>query len=151
VAINAKTGEAALGCALGLGGIVLAVLAARMPAGTVALPGPGFVPLAIGVLLALVGAGCAVSAWVERSRAERISLGGLKAWGALAVLAVAAFAFEPLGAPITLGLAMAVLARLIGGYGLLRSALFGVLSSAVAWLVFTRLLGVGLPAGLLPL
>ena len=151
MAINAKTGEAALGCTLGIGGIVLAVLASRMPAGSVALPGPGFVPTAIGVLLAIVGAGCAVSAWSERSRPERVGLGGAGAWGALAILAAVAFAFEPIGAPITLALAMTGLARLLGGYGLLRSALFGVLSSAVAWPVFTRLLGVGLPAGLLPL
>jgi len=47
--------------------------------------------------------------------------------------------------------ATAVWARLLGGYGLLRCGLLGIAASAVAWSVFTRVLGVGLPAGILPL
>ena len=149
--VEAGRGEALVGLALTVFGVVLAVLAWRMPAGSVALPGPGFVPSALGVLLALVGAGCVARVLAANTAPRPIYVGGLKAWGALATLAAAAFLFEPLGAPLTLALAMAVLFRLAGGYSLVRCAVAGAVASAVAWLVFTRLLGVGLPPGILPL
>jgi hypothetical protein len=151
MALNARTGEAAVGVVLTAFGVALAALSARMPGGTLSLPGPGFVPMAVGALLAVVGAACALTAWRARSGAPQIGLGGMRAWGALGTLGGVALAFEPIGAPISLSLGMVVLARLLGGYGVVRCLLFGLISSAVAWLVFTRLLGVGLPAGLLPL
>ncbi|HZH26111.1 MAG TPA: tripartite tricarboxylate transporter TctB family protein [Azospirillaceae bacterium] len=146
-----KAGEAALGCALAGVGATLAYLASRMPAGSVALPGPGFMPLAIGVLLALAGSGCAVSAWCQRGTGGAVGLGGARTWGALATLSLVGLAFEPVGAPVTLAVATAVWARLLGDYGFLRCGLLGIAASAVAWSVFTRVLGVGLPAGILPL
>src|SRR5687767_10083551 len=118
--VDARRGEAAVGLALALFGIGLAFLAARMPAGSVSLPGPGFMPSALGVLLAIVGFGCAASALLSKDATRTINLGGLKAWGALATLAVTAFAFEPLGAPLSLSIAMAVLFRLAGRYSLVR-------------------------------
>ena len=108
-------------------------------------------PLALGILLALTGLGCVASTLVAKKAARTVELGGLKAWGALATLGIAAFLFEPLGAPLTLAVAMTALFRLAGGYSLVRCATGGLAAAAVAWLVFTRLLGVGLPAGLLPL
>jgi len=148
--VDARRGEAVVGLALTVFGIGLAFLASRMPAGSVSLPGPGFMPSAVGILLALVGIGCMAGALLPTDAARTINLGGVKAWGGLATLALAAFAFEPLGAPLTLSVVMAVLFRLAGGYSLARSAVFGCTASAMAWLVFTRLLGVGLPAGILP-
>ena len=151
MSVEAGRGEALVGLALTVFGIVLAVLAWRMPAGSVSLPGPGFMPTALGVLLALVGAGCVARALVASAAPRHMDLGGLKAWGALVTLAVAALLFESLGAPLTLALAMAALFRLTGGYSLVRCAVYGAAASVVAWLVFTRVLGVGLPPGLLPL
>jgi hypothetical protein len=86
-----------------------------------------------------------------RSAPDTVDLGALKASGALVTLAIAALLFEPLGAPLTLALTMATLFRLAGGYSLVRCVIFALIAAAVAWLVFTRLLGVGLPAGILPL
>jgi putative tricarboxylic transport membrane protein len=151
VQVDRKRGEAVVGLALAAFGAMLTALAWRMPSGSVSLPGPGFMPSAVGILLALTGVGCAVRTLVATDAAGTVNPGGLKAWGALATLAIAAFLFEPLGAPLTLALAMAALFRLAGGYSLLRCAMFSVIAAAVAWLVFTRLLGVGLPAGVLPL
>ena len=149
--VHGKRGEIAVGLALAAFGITLTALAWRMPAGSVSLPGPGFTPSAIGVLLALTGLGCAARALLAENAASTVSLGGLNTWGALATLAIAALLFEPLGAPLTLALTMTALFRLAGGYSLMRCAAFGLVAAAVAWLVFTRLLGVGLPAGILPL
>ena len=149
--VDRKRGEVFVGLALAAFGVTLTALAWRMPAGSVSLPGPGFMPSAVGILLARTGAGCIVRTMAAKDAAATVNLGKLNAWGALATLAVAAFLFEPLGAPLTLAFAMAALFRLAGAYSLVRCVVFGVIASAVAWLVFTRLLGVGLPAGILPL
>jgi hypothetical protein len=152
VALSVHRFEAVAGLALAGLGVALAVAASQMPKGTVALPGPGFVPLAIGVLLTLAGLGCAGRAFVTNvDAAETVSLGGLRVWGTLATLVGVGYAFEPLGAPITLAIAVTVFVRLLGDYSIARSATIGVIASAAAWLVFARLLGIGLPAGLLPL
>ena len=47
--VDARAGEAAAGAALALTGVALAASAAGMPSGSLALPGPGFVPLAVGM------------------------------------------------------------------------------------------------------
>ncbi len=150
MALSAHRFETAVGLALAGLGVALAVAASQMPKGTVALPGPGFVPLAIGVLLTFAGLGCAGRA-LAASTPETVGLGGLRVWGTLATLVGVGFAFEPLGAPITLALAVTLFVRLLGDYSIARSAMIGVIASAAAWLVFARLLGIGLPAGLLPL
>ncbi|HEY7382855.1 MAG TPA: tripartite tricarboxylate transporter TctB family protein [Beijerinckiaceae bacterium] len=149
--VDRRRGEVVVGLALVAFGVTLTALAWRMPAGSVSLPGPGFMPSAVGILLALTGLGCTLRTMTANDAPGTVSLGRLNAWGALATLAVVAFLFEPLGAPLTLALAMTALFRLAGGYRLVRCALSGVIAAAVAWLVFTRLLGVGLPAGILPL
>ena len=149
--VDGKRGEVVVGLALAAFGVTLAALAWRMPAGSMSLPGPGFMPSAVGILLALTGLACVASTLAAKDAPGTVNLGGLNAWGALAMLAVAALLFEPLGAPLTLALTMTALFRLAGGYSLVRCAIFGLIAAALAWLVFTRLLGVGLPAGVLPL
>lgn len=151
MALDARTGEMAAGVALALAGTALAAGAAGMPGGSLALPGPGFVPLAVGVLLALVGAGCAASARGQRPGVGTVALGGPRVWGTLGTLALTALAFEPLGAPLTLAAALAALFGLLGRASPARSLVLGAAASGAAWLVFTKLLGVGLPAGPLPL
>ena len=151
MSVEAKGGEVVVGTVLALGGAVLVALSTGMPKGSVALPGPGFVPAAVGVLLGLAGAGSAVAAWRRPGDGARVSLGGWRVWGSIAILALAAAIFEPVGAPLTLAGAFFVFSLLLGGYGIVRSAVAGIVAAAVSWLVFTKVLGVGLPAGLLPL
>ena len=147
-----RRGEVAVGLALAGLGIAVAVLAAGMPGGTLALPGPGFAPAAVGVLLAIVGLGCAIRALVPTDAPDApLRVGTSAVWGSLLTLAATAVAFEPLGAPLTLAAAMAALFRLIGGYSALRCLGYGAIAAAAAWIVFARLLGIGLPAGVLPL
>lgn len=146
--VSSRTGEAVLSLAIGALGAVTAVLGARMPLGSLSLPGPGFFPAAVGALLAASGVACAITA-LARDAAAPVSLGGWKSWTTLLVLVAAALAFEPLGAPLTLALMLAILFRILGGHSLLRAGAYGILASALAYLIFTRLLGVGLPAGVL--
>lgn len=146
--VPSRMGEAALSLVLAGLGAAVAMGGGRMPLGTLSLPGPGFFPLALGALLALAGAAWA-AVTLARGSSEPVSLGGWRPWSTLAVLATAALAFEPLGAPLTLALMLAALFRILGDLGLARALGYGVVASAVAYLVFTRLLGVGLPAGAL--
>ena len=148
MAVTQRSGEAAVSFALAAIGAAVAGMAARMPLGSLALPGPGFFPVAIGVLLALCGLACAGRAILVDGR-DTVSLGGWRPWSTLAVLAAAAFAFEPVGALLTLAVALAALFRILGAYAPWRCAAYGIAAAAVSYVVFTRLLGVGLPDGLL--
>lgn len=148
MAVIERTGEAVVSLALfGLGAAV-AVQGARMPLGTLSLPGPGFFPTALGVLLAVCGLACAGRALLLGGRG-RVSLGGWRPWSTLLVLALSALAFEAVGAPLTLAAMLAALFFILGRQPLWRCFAYGILASALAFLLFTRLLGVGLPEGLL--
>jgi hypothetical protein len=148
MAVSERAGEAGVSLALAGGGLAMAVMGARMPLGSLALPGPGFFPVGLGVLLALCGLACALRAGIAGGR-ELVPLGGWRPWSTLGVLALAAFAFEPAGAVPTLAVMLAALFRILGGYAAWRCLAYAVAATAGAYLVFTRLLGVGLPDGLL--
>lgn len=148
MAVIERTGEAVVSLALFGLGAAMAVQGAHMPIGTLSLPGPGFFPTALGALLAVCGLGCAARALLLGG-SESVSLGGWRPWATLLVLAVSAFAFEPVGAPLTLAAMLVALFLILGRQPLLRSVAYGILASALSYFLFTRLLGVGLPEGLL--
>lgn len=75
-------------------------------------------------------------------RADQATLGGIAA-----LLAVYLAAFLPLGFPIASALFLAAAARVLGSRAWLRDLVAGVVVSAAAFVVFTRLLGLELPTG----
>ena len=144
--VSTRRGEAAVTLVL-LGLALYVIWTARgMPAGTVALPGPGFFPSAIGTLLALVSIGILIRL-ARRQDGARVAFGHRDIAIALAALFVVAMVFEKLGAIVTLGLLLFVLVAAFARIALWRAALGAVAGAAVAWLVFVHLLGVQLPRG----
>jgi hypothetical protein len=145
--VSTRRGEAAVALVLLALALYIVWTARTMPAGTIALPGPGFFPTAIGVLLALVSIGVLVRLARQRDGA-RTTFGHRDVAIALAALVAAAIAFEPLGAIVTLGLLLFVLVAAFARIALWRAAIGAVGGVALAWLVFVHLLGVQLPRGL---
>lgn len=143
--VNSRRGEAGVALVLLGLGIYVAWTARAMPAGTIALPGPGFFPTALGVLLALAALGVLVRIGLQRGAAGQVELGHRNIAIALAALLGVALIFEPVGAIPTLGLLLLVLFKAFARIAWWKAALGAIIGMALTWLVFVYLLGVQLP------
>jgi len=140
---------ASIACFVAGGAFLLGAL--RMDAGTGALPGPAVFPAlaAIGMMLASGALAVRSALTMRRDPGPPVELGQrTSAVALLALLAVAA-GLESVGFPVAGFLLVAVLVRTFAGTGWARAALYAALFTGTSYLVFTRLLGVALPAGLL--
>jgi putative tricarboxylic transport membrane protein len=142
------TGDALTGLALAFGGAVFTVLAWPIPRGEIGNPGPGFLPLVLGLALVALGLGCAMRAWRARDAAP-VMLAEKKAVICVIALFGAALAFVPLGFVPTMAVFLAVLFGVLAGMRWWVAALAGCVASVAVWFVFNYLLGLGLPAGVL--
>lgn len=140
-------GDAVVGVALAAGGAVLIGLAWPIPRGEVGNPGPGFLPLVLGLALVGLGVGCAVRAWRGRDAAP-VTLADRKAVVCVLALAGAALFFVPVGFVPTMAVFLAVLFGALAAMRWWVAALAGAAASFAVWFCFDRLLGLGLPAGL---
>jgi putative tricarboxylic transport membrane protein len=137
--------------ALVLTGIVFAWQAALLDLGQVGLPGPGFFPLALALLLVIFSAAIALEGWLsstkETAKDERLEFGHPQVLITFAALLAVPILFEPLGALIALGLLTAVLLVLIARVSPLLAIVWSALGMAASWYLFEELLGVRLPTG----
>ena len=148
--VSHTRGDMLVALALAAGGAALCALAWPIPRGDVANPGPGVLPLALGVLLVVLGLGCAVRALKARDAAT-VTLAERKAVICILALAAAALAFVPLGFVPTVAAFLAVLFGVLARLVWWKAALAGGAASAALWLAFDKGLGLALPAGVLPL
>ncbi len=148
--------EAACGLGLAAAGGFFATFAWRMPRGPdPSAPGPGVAPLSLGVLLILLGIAVAAVSLMKRSlTAEAVEAtpgddGRRKLWIAAALLAACVILFEPAGFMLaTFAFLLAGFTQL-GGASWRRAAPAAAIAAGGLWLFFTKLLGVGLPYGLI--
>jgi hypothetical protein len=150
-AVSAWRGRIGAALALLATGLFFAVASLTLDFGSIGLPGPGFFPCVLGVLLAGISGFIALDAKREPRTAETIALGHRDVLIALAALVAVAIGFEPLGAFVILGLFAAALLVLIGGVALPRAALAAVIGMIALWYFFKVLLGLQLPTGPLDL
>jgi hypothetical protein len=117
-----------------------------LPFGGIKLPGPGFFPFALGVVLA--GFALAIFARVVREPAgDPVHFGHRDVLVVFAALIGVALTFEQLGTYVSLGAFVAILLLTLAGSALWRIALGTGLGMVAVWVVFKILLGVQLPAG----
>ncbi len=148
--ISHWAGDALIGLALAAGGAVLAALAWPIPRGEVGNPGPGFLPLALAILLVALGIGCVLRAAMARE-SRAVTLAERKAVICIAALAGAALGFVPLGFVPTVAAFLAVLFAVLARLRWWTAAPAGCAASLALWLVFDKALGLALPMGVLPL
>jgi tripartite tricarboxylate transporter TctB family protein len=137
-------------------GVALALLAAtvleecwrlRLPLGTLANPGPAYVPVILA--LALLGAGVLIMT-LGRDATTLGALGWHEWRHTLAILAGCGFvalALERLGYRLTMALACAFLLGVVERKGPVATLLFAVGMSAGTYFLFDTLLRVQLPRG----
>ena len=146
--LKARHGEALIAGALVLMSGYAIWVAWGMPAGTVALPGPGFFPI---WLAGLLGVTCIVLLTRMALRpgldAESVSLGHGYVVLTLLALAAAALVFEWLGFLPTMSLFLLILFRAFSTLGWIRAAVAAVATAGLTYLIFDRFLGVSLPGG----
>jgi hypothetical protein len=146
--VSVRLGEIVLALALLATGAFIAWQAALLSFGGLGLPGPGFFPFALGVglatiavvLLATVGQGTG-------DDGETVFLGHRNVLVTMVALGGAAFAFERLGALVTLGLFAVAMLLLVARTALWRAVLGAAVGMVAVWLFFGIALGVRLPDG----
>jgi putative tricarboxylic transport membrane protein len=156
-AARSLTGPRLVGAVLLLLGIAVLAGAVGIAQGTGFRPvGPGFVPIVIGAGLVVLSIAFLARTtlrpdiWLAERAAEEERATSWPTVGGLAVLlAVYAFALNPVGYIIATALLVPSVARLIGSRRILRDAVVGVAIALGVWFGFTEFLGVRLPAGLL--
>ncbi|MFH5927343.1 tripartite tricarboxylate transporter TctB family protein [Roseomonas xinghualingensis] len=149
LSVQRRGGEVVVAAALACAGAAMLRGALDLEFGTLALPAAGFVP-------ALAGAGLLVSSLVSLATAWRsvgpaaeapVRLVDRTTGCVLLLLFALAAAFEALGAPITLGLFILAMLRLLSPLRLHVAAALAAAIAGTLWLFFARLLEAPLPTG----
>lgn len=133
--------EIGVGVSLLLLGLLAAWEGARMPQGTPALPGPGMLPVALGVLLAVCSA---VLVFLSKA-GEAVAIGHRHVAAALLMVLAAGLLWERAGFLITSTLFLFVLLWTLSPLGWWRSLIAAALGTAGARFAFQNLLNVVLP------
>lgn len=125
--------------------------ALQVPFGSFRMPGAGFFPLLLGILLiglALVLLGTSLVENTEAvpqvwpARAEVLYL--------MVAIFVAVWLFERAGYLPTMALFLGVVLRVLGKVGWIATIVLALAGSIAAYVLFGRVLMIGLPSGFLP-
>jgi hypothetical protein len=146
-AISARHGGMCVAAVLAAIGLIFAWQASLIDFGDFALPGPGFFPLVLGVLVFVLAAVIGVRDWFQTAGGETVELGHRDVLIVFAAMAAVPPLFEPLGAYATLGLFGAVLLVLIARCSLVIAVLSAAIGMAACWYFFQVALGLQLPIG----
>jgi putative tricarboxylic transport membrane protein len=145
--VSLRIGEVVTGLALLACAAFFAWRALLLPFGTVGLPGPGFFPFALAVVLGLLAVAIVLYAVREVDALERIFLGHRDVLVAIAALVGVAIAFERGDSYLILGAFMVAMLVTVGRTQWWRAVLGAGIGMVAVWAVFNRALGVRLPAG----
>jgi hypothetical protein len=128
-------------------GLFLGWQSTQMAFGSFELPGPGFFPLILSVLLVGFAAvtGAELAYW--RGIHDTVAFGHRDVLIAAASLLVVPALFESLGTYLTLGMFSAVLLTFVGGISILRAVAGSAIGMVAVWYFFKILLGLQLPNG----
>jgi Na+-transporting NADH:ubiquinone oxidoreductase subunit NqrB len=141
-----RIGEMLTAAALAGAAVFFVWQSLSLPFGGVGLPGPGFFPFALGVVLAVFALAIFVRAGREPA-GEPVHLGHRDVLVVFAALVGVALTFEQLGTYVSLGAFVTILLVAIAKSALWRIVLGVGLGMVAVWVVFKMLLGVQLPTG----
>lgn len=130
-------------------GGAFAAQALTLPFGNLDLPGPGFFPFVLGLLLMALSIAIFIQIIRDPAKPPRIALGHGPVLITFLGLGLTAFAFERLGALLSLGVFSAAMLVFVGRVRIVPAVLSSTVGMLAVWYVFKVLLGVQLPLGLL--
>jgi hypothetical protein len=146
-AISARWAGILMAAVLAAAGVVFAWQASLLDFGTVAMPGPGFIPLVLGLATIILGGIIAVMEWLQVGSGETIELGHRDVLIVLAAMVAVPPLFEPLGAYVTLGLFGAVILVLVARTSIAVAGVAAAAGMVACWYFFQVALGLQLPFG----
>jgi hypothetical protein len=144
--------DSLIGALLLLGCLLMLWLATRLQYGTEFAPGPGFAPVWLALIGAILSFLLAVTAWrVRRLPAEQPETGGVaglaRVGASLIGLAVIIQLIPPLGLLLALLVYLIFLSLAVERLGLVTSLGVSIGTVGFIYLVFARFLGVPFPMG----
>jgi hypothetical protein len=145
--VSARRGGIAVAILLAVIGLVFAWQASLLDFGGFDLPGPGFFPLVLGVVVFAFSTLIAAEGFRGAGEGETVELGHRDVLIVFAAMIAVAALFEPLGAYLSLGLFGAVLLVVIARVSVPLAVLSACIAMTACWYFFQVLLGLQLPLG----
>jgi hypothetical protein len=145
--VSARRGGIVVAAVLAGVGLVFAWQASLLDFGGFDLPGPGFFPLVLGVLVFAFAVLIAIEGLRGAGEGETVELGHRDVLIVLAALVAVAAVFEPLGAYLSLGLFGAVLLVVLARVSVPLAIASAAVAMVACWYFFQVLLGLQLPRG----
>jgi len=146
---SSKNGEIGVAAGLLAVSLFLIVTDIRMPLGTAVLPGPGVMPLAIGLALGVTAVALLFAVMKSPRKTAIVQMGSRHILVAFLGLVWISLFFERLGFLLCLGVFLFFLTREFSRQGWIKPLVFAVLAVAWAYWFFVRILNVSLPRGIL--
>jgi putative tricarboxylic transport membrane protein len=146
-AVSARRGGIVVAAVLAGVGLLFAWQASLLDFGGFDLPGPGFFPLVLGVLVFAFAVLIAIEGLRGAGEGETVELGHRDVLIVLAALLAVAALFEPLGAYLSLGLFGAVLLVVLARVAVPLAVASAAVAMVACWYFFQVLLGLQLPRG----
>jgi hypothetical protein len=146
-AVSARRGGIAVAAVLAAVGLVFAWQASLLDFGGFDLPGPGFFPLVLGILVFAFAVLIAIEGLRSTGEDGTVELGHRDVLIVLAALVAVAALFEPLGAYLSLGLFGAVLLVVLARVSVPLAVAAAGIAMVACWYFFQVLLGLQLPLG----
>jgi len=125
-------------------GVVWILVSRTMPYGEFTVPGPGFFPCLLGVLLCGVSSALGIHTFLRRTPTQ-VRVGHLRIGSTVAALLGLAFFFESLGFVLSITLFLSVLLKTLSHLKILPCILWAAAGAIIAYLFFQLLLGIQLP------
>jgi putative tricarboxylic transport membrane protein len=145
--VSARRGGMVVAALLAVIGLVFAWQASLLDFGGFDLPGPGFFPLVLGVVVFALSTLIAIEGLRGAGEGDTVALGHRDVLIVFAAMVAVAALFEPLGAYLSLGLFGAVLLVVIARVSVPLAAVAACIAMAACWYFFQVLLGLQLPRG----
>jgi hypothetical protein len=146
-AVSARDGGIWIAAVLVVAGLVFGWQASLLDLCSLALPGPGFIPLGLSVVTVVLGCIIGAGDWLKADAGDTVELGHRDVLIVFAAMLAIPPLFEPLGAYLTLGLFGAVLLVLLARCSLAVAGVSAVVGMLACWYFFQVLLGLQLPVG----
>ena len=145
--VDIRHGGLAIAGVLAAIGLLFIWQASLLDLGSFGLPGPGFFPLVLAVLVLAFSIIIGVERWQTSSNGETVELGHRDVLIVVGAGLLVPLTFESLGAYISLGLFGVICLVLIARVSLVLAIAASAAGMAACWYFFQELLGVQLPMG----
>jgi hypothetical protein len=132
-------------------GVWICLESLQLPFGGFRMPGAGFFPLLLGLLLSLLSLSLlGIHLFGARSDAQPILPARPEAFWLMGAMGAAAWLFERAGYLPTMVLFLGVILKVLARRGWGVTVLLALVGSIAAYVLFGRVLMIGLPSGILP-